>query len=444
MTLPIHKFDKQRLKLSYVEWRIMKIEVLGGGGEIGRIGILLKCNEHDKKLLLDYGVMLTDGEPEFPLHVSPRELKAIVLSHAHLDHSGGIPLLYVSEEPKLITTKLTAEMTELLIQDFIKISGYYLPYESLELNLMLKNVEPVFYGQELKLGKIGLRFFNAGHIPGSMMTLIEVSGKRILYTGDINIINTRLLKGAPRKLPKVDLVIIEGTYATTDHPNRKELEKKFVAEVNEVVSNGGIVLIPAFSVGRSQEVLCILTAYKVKHKVYLDGMARKASRIMLRHPGYFRSYKLLVKALEKAIWISGKSHRKKACKNPGIIISPAGMLKGGTAVFYMKKLAMDEKNAVFLVSYQIPGTPGHILLEKGVFNFGDRIEKVKAKVEWFDFSSHCGRSELIEFIKRAREKGAEIAMIHCEKDSAKILAESIKDELGISITLPSTGEELII
>jgi len=419
----------------------IEIDILGGGREVGRSAILLKANE--KKVLFDYGVMFSDGEPEFPLHVAPKEIDAIFLSHAHLDHSGGLPLLYVTENPKLITTKLTAEITELLIQDFIHISGYFLPYEHLELKSMMQSVTPINYNDSMKIGSLAVKFLNAGHIPGSIMTILEVNNKRILYTGDINTINTRLLKGAPKKLPKLDAIIIESTYATVNHPDRKETEKKFIKGITEVVDNGGIVLIPAFSVGRSQEVLCIIRAYKLKYPVTLDGMARKASRIMLRHPRFFRNYKLLVRALEKAKWVSGWSDRRKACKKPGIIVSPAGMLKGGNAVFYMKKLARNERNAVFLVSYQIPGTPGHILLESGVFNFGKKVEKVKSRVEWFDFSSHCGRKELLEIIGKMK-KDTKVILVHGEEGDIEKLGEEIVEEFKLEVIIPKNGDKIEI
>ncbi|MCS7386950.1 MAG: MBL fold metallo-hydrolase [archaeon GB-1867-005] len=420
----------------------MKVKILGGGLEVGRSGILVNFGEN-KQLLLDYGVMLTNGEPEFPSHVSPKDLDAVILSHAHLDHSGGIPLLYITEKPKFIATRLTAEITELLIQDFIHLTGYYLPYENLELKTMMKALNPVFYGDELKVGKAKIKILNAGHIPGSMMIMVEADGKRILYTGDLNTVNTRLLKGASMKVPKLDALIIEGTYATVDHPDRAETEKEFIAAVTEVVERGGIALVPAFSVGRSQEILCVLTAHKLKYPVTLDGMARKASKIMFKHPRYFRNYKLLTKALEKAKWVSGWSDRRKACKKPGIIVSPAGMLKGGTAVFYMKKIARNEKNAVILVSYQIPGTPGHILLESGVFNFGKRVERVKAEVRWFDFSSHCGKKDLLNIISKMK-KNTKIIMVHSEEDSAKSFVNEVKDALGIEVITPSNEEEIEI
>lgn len=419
----------------------IEVSILGGGREIGRSAILVKAKQ--KQLLLDYGVMLSDGEPEFPSHISPKDIDAIILSHAHLDHSGGLPLLYITEKPKLITTKLTAEITELLIQDFIHISDYFLPYEHLELKSMMQSITTINYNDTLNMETIKIKFLNAGHIPGSIMAALEIDNKRILYTGDLNTINTRLLKGASKKLPRLDAIIMEATYATVDHPNRKETEKRFIHAITEVVENGGTVLIPAFSVGRSQEVLCIIHAYKLKYPVTLDGMARKASRIMLRHPRFFRNYKLLVRALEKARWVSGWADRRRACKKPGIIVSPAGMLKGGNAVFYMKKLARNERNAVFLVSYQIPGTPGHILLESGVFNFGKKVERVKSRVEWFDFSSHCGRRELLEIASKM-EKNTKVILVHGEESEMIKLGKEIAEKYGLEVIIPENDERVKI
>ncbi|MCD6154608.1 MAG: MBL fold metallo-hydrolase [Candidatus Verstraetearchaeota archaeon] len=417
----------------------MEIRILGGGMEVGKSAINLQGDKVN--ILMDYGAMIAEGKPEFPQHISPKEIDVIILSHAHLDHSGGIPLLYITERPKLITTQLTAEISELLIQDFIHLSGYYLPYEHLELKTMLSSVTPIFFREQIKIKNAKVRALNAGHIPGSIMCLIEVDGRKVLYTGDINNIETRLLRGAPKKLPKLDAIIMEGTYATTDHADRKKTEKEFITAIREVLNREGTVLVPAFSVGRAQEILCILEAYKISAPIYLDGMARKASRIMLRHSKYIKNYKLFNRAHERAKWITGWSQRKKACKKPGIIVSPAGMLKGGTAVFYMKRLARNERNAIFLVSYQIPGTPGRILLESGIYNFGRRSEKVKAEIGWFDFSSHSGRRELIEIIEKNKIK--KVILVHGEGEALLKLGEELRDRrLAEDVIVAKNGEEI--
>jgi len=419
----------------------MKIEILGAAGEIGRSAI--KIDTGNSKLLLDYGVSLHKDEPKFPLPVSTRELNAILLTHAHLDHSGGIPLLYASSKPKLLTTKLTGEITNLLIKDLLKISSYYIPYEFLELNSMLKSIEPITIGDKLKIKDTCIHVLNAGHIPGSTMFLIETEGKKILYTGDFNTIDTKMLHGAQINFSNIDAIIMEGTYATVDHEERSVVENNFINSINETIRNGGTVVIPAFSVGRSQEVLCILHCNDVKSDIFIDGMAKNASTIFLNFAEYFRDYKLLSNALKRATWVDRWSERRKICKKPGVIIAPAGMLKGGIVRFYVKKLAKDEKNSIFLVSHQIEDTPGALLIKKGEYNFGRKIGKVNAKVKYFDFSSHCGNKELLNTIRSTKPK--KVILVHGEKSKLCSFEKILKEEkLVEEVLIPEAGEEIHI
>ena len=164
---------------------------------------------------------------------------------------------------------------------------------------------------------------------------------------------------------------------------------------------------------------------------------------MLKYPQYLKSGKLFTRAHEKAIWIKSWSDRRKACKKPGIIVTPAGMLKGGNARFYMKKLARNENNGVFLVSYQIPGTPGAILLENGTYNFGKRSERVKAKIRWFDFSSHCGREQLIEILEK--NKISKIILVHGEKEKLETFQkELLEKKIGKEVIVPENGDKIRI
>ncbi|NHV11900.1 MAG: MBL fold metallo-hydrolase [Candidatus Verstraetearchaeota archaeon] len=419
----------------------MKVNILGAAGEIGRSAIQLTTS--NSNILMDYGISFSKNEPKFPIPLSSKGLDAILLTHAHLDHSGGIPIFYVSTKPRLITTKITVEISELLIKDLIKLSSYYLPYESLELTNMVKSTKPVNINDQFRLKDLSIQLLNAGHIPGSSMFLIEGDGKKILYTGDFNVINTRMLQGAQIDLPRLDAIIIEGTYATIDHEDRTKVERDFVSSVNEIVSNGGTVVIPAFSVGRAQEILCVLHQYNIKGKIYIDGMAKDASSIFLNNPDFFRDYSLLLEAHKRAIWVNSWSERRKACKEPGIIIAPAGMLKGGNVRFYVKKTAKDQKNAIFLVSYQVEDTPGAMLMKNGVYNFGGKTEKVNARVKWFDFSSHCGNKELLHTIKMADAK--KVILVHGEKNKLEKFKRILQDEkITEDIIIPEVGEEISI
>ena len=414
----------------------MQVKFLGGAREVGRIGITAKSEK--TQVLLDYGVML-DREPGFPMHVPPKEVDALILTHSHLDHSGALPIFYIEGQRPLYTNKLNLELTQLLIQDFIHLSSYYLPFEYIELKTMMKSNKHLDYGVKEKVGDMQIQLLNAGHTPGSAHALIETEGKRLLYTGDFNTADSKLLTGATMDYGDLDAVIMESTYANEDHTERSELEKRFVEAVTDVVEDGGSVLVPAFGVGRAQEITCVLAAYHFEYPIILDGMAREVSRIMMNYTEFLRDPKLFVDAVHSAEWVDGWRDRRKALKAPGVIVSPAGMLKGGPAAFYASKIGKKANNAIFLVSYQIPGTPGKELLEKGICTIDGKVRKVKSRVEHFDFSSHCGASQLKEALRKLGGK-PKVFVVHGAEGNCELFANWAKSELGLDAVAPRTGD----
>ena len=414
----------------------LQVGFLGGTQEVGRIAITVKTEK--TQVLLDYGAML-DHEPGFPRHIPPKDVDGIILSHSHLDHSGAVPIFYIQGKKPLYTNRVTMELNQLLISDFIHLSSYYLPFEFLELKSMMQSSKHVDFNTEQKVGDITFQFKNAGHIPGSAQTIIEAEGKRLLYTGDFNIMNTRLLEGAKMSYGDFDAVITESTYANEDHTERSELERRFVDECTEVVEKGGVALVPAFGVGRSQELACVLAAHHFEHPVTIDGMAREVSRVMMNYPQFLRDERAFSDAVHATNWVEGWRDRRKATRMPGVVISPAGMLKGGPAVFYTSKIGKRSENAVFLVSYQIPGTPGKELLEKRICVIDGKMRKIKARVEHFDFSSHCGASELREGLKRLGGK-PKVFVVHGADGNCELLAKWARSEMGLEALAPKTGE----
>lgn len=414
----------------------LRLQFLGGTREVGRIAIAVKTGK--TQVLLDCGVML-DHEPGFPMHVPPKDVDAIILTHSHLDHSGAVPIFYIHGKKPLYTNKLNLELTQILVADFIHLSSYYLPYEFLELRSMMRSNKHVDFGVEEEIGDIKFQLLNAGHTPGSAQILIEAEGKRILYTGDYNTIDTRLLQGARMEYGDLDAVITESTYADEDHTERFELEKRFVEAVTDVVERGGTVLVPAFGVGRSQEIACVLAAHHFEYPITMDGMAREASRIILNYKEFLRDPKSYMEAMHSVDWVEGWRDRRKATKTSGVIISPAGMLKGGPAVFFTSKVGKKTNNAIFLVSYQIPGTPGKELLEKGICLIDGKIRKVKARVEHFDFSSHCGASQLREAVRKLGGK-PRVYVVHGAEGNCELLAKWVRTELGLEATAPRAGD----
>ncbi len=417
-------------------WFLLQIKFLGGAREVGRIGIAVKSEK--TQVVLDYGVML-DREPGFPMHVPPKDVDAVILTHSHLDHSGAVPMYFVGGKTRLYANKLNLELTQLLIQDFIHLSGYYLPFEYLELKTMMRSNKHLDYGVEESLGDTRFKLLNAGHIPGSGQVLVEADGKKLLYTSDFNTADSKLLEGASMDYGDLDAVIMESTYANEDHTERPELEKRFVASASETVEKGGTVLVPAFGVGRSQEIACVLAAHHFEYPVVLDGMAREASRIIMNFKEFLRDPKLFMDAMHSADWVEGWRDRRNALKTPGVIISTAGMLKGGPAAFYLSKLGKKAMNSVYLVSYQIPGTPGKELLEKGICLIDGKIRKIKAHYEHFDFSSHCGSSQLKEALRKLGGK-PKVFVVHGAESNCKLFANWVKSDLGLEAFAPNTGD----
>jgi putative mRNA 3-end processing factor len=418
----------------------MKIKFLGSAREVGRAGIAVKSDKN--QLLLDYGVML-DDEPGFPMHISPKEVDAIVLTHSHLDHSGGVPIFHINEKKPVYGTQLTFDLAKPLISDFIRLSGYFLSFEFLELQTMMRSSVHLDFRKEQTIGDMAFQLLNSGHLPGGCQVLIESGGKRIVYTGDYNSSDTQLLAGADTDYGELDAIIIESTYANEVHPNRKELEKEFLDYVNGVVEKGGTVLIPAFSVGRSQEIACVLAAHHFEYPVVMDGMAREANRIMMTHSSYMRDPALFMRALHSAAWVEGWRDRRKIASKPGAIISPAGMLKGGPAAFYIQKVGKKTKNGVFLVGYQIPGTPGRELLDGGKCIIDGKVQNVKAQVKRFDFSSHSGADELKGTVKDLKGN-PKVYVVHGEPSNCELFAEWIKTEVGLEAIVPKAGDTFTI
>jgi putative mRNA 3-end processing factor len=357
---------------------------------------------------------------------------------------GSAPIFYIHGGVPLYGVQPTFTLTSLIIKDFLKLSGYYAPYEFMDLQTMLKHTRELQYHQSIDVGDASLTLVNAGHIPGSAQAIITSEGKRLLYTGDFNRQPTRLVDGAdPSNYKDLDAIIIEGTYATEDHPVRDGLEKEFVEKVTEVVEGGGTVLVPAFGVGRSQELLSVLSAYHFEHPVFVDGMALDAMEMLLKYPSSLRDSSVFERASKMAHWVDGWNDRRRAAKTAGVIISPAGMLKGGASVFYMENVAAKKQNAVFMVSFQVPGSPGRILLERKKFVIHGKARPVDARVERFDFSSHGGRREL-ESTLSDLDKKTKVFIVHGAEGNCKKLAEWASKEQGLDAKAPKTGDVIEI
>jgi putative mRNA 3-end processing factor len=417
-----------------------RIHILGAGKEVGRAAIAIE--KASRYILLDYGVTFDERDiPMLPLTIPPSSVNGMVITHAHLDHVGAAPLLYISAKPRSYMTPITRDISRLMLYDFLKLSSYYLPFEANEVERFMESSISVKYRDEIDIGGFKAIFRDAGHIPGSISVLLDTGSKRILYTGDVNTLETRLVGPADLGGIDAEVLIIEATYGDTDHAERSVVEARFIESIREVVENRGTVLVPAFSLSRSQEILALLAERLNSYMISYDGMIRPITDVMLRHIGYIRRPESLKRANDIFIQVDGWSMRRKIWREPGVIVASAGMLKGGPALYYLKRLAGDKKSAIFLVSYQGKNTPGRMILEKGVFM--ENGPRVVARVEWFDFSAHAGRSGLLSIVKgiKSLEK---IIVIHTDPEVGTSFANRVKEEIGVEVVLPGIGDVIEI
>ena len=419
-----------------------QLSFLGSCREIGRAGFFLEHN--DESVLIDYGAKFTDP-PTFPDMIPLDDLQGIALTHAHLDHSGGIPNILSKTEASLYCTPATRDLSVLLLRDMHNISKGRLPYTRKDITLVKRQCDATAYEETVPLGHhFELTFFNAGHIPGSAMVSLRVDGKRVLFTGDFNATESRLNLGARKNLPKHDVVVTESTYARRRNPDRSEVEEALIETVLETVERGGTVLIPAFAVGRSQEIMCILERAEIpqKYPIYVDGMARQVNDILVSHPTYLQSPQSFTRAVGRARIIQDNRDRTRAVKKGGIIISPAGMLKGGASYLYFKMLHDNPLNAIIMVSFQIPGTPGAELLATKKVRVGSRDFDVEAEVRMHHLSSHSDSKGLLDLLQRIPGE-PEFHIIHGESESCDALADILKKK-GRKANVPEINDSVEI
>jgi putative mRNA 3-end processing factor len=421
----------------------LEVKVLGAANEVGRSGFLVNCD--GTNLLLDYGVLFgkRGTPPGYPLHVKPRDLDAIIITHAHLDHSGNVPSLFVSGNTDVYATPPTFDLTRLLIEDMLKITKDAQPFGLPELNNMMRNAKEIGFKEKITKGNANFELRETGHVIGGGSVLVESQKKRLFYTGDIKTHGSRMLREADLDVGDIDLLIIESTYSQTEQKPRNESEKELIEFANEVMDRKGVLFIPSFSVERSQEMACILRSSNFKHKIIMDGMALKVNDIMFNHPDYLRDPKIFADAINGSIAVKDHEKRKQLLEEPCVVISPAGMLVGGNATYYLQELSFDSKNGIALVSYQGEGTPGKKLLDTGKVNTRGKDLNVSAEVKQFEFSGHADRNELFEVIKKIKGN-PKVLTVHGDSESCEKFAQEIHEKFGLVAHAPAVNEVISI
>lgn len=454
----------------------VRLTTLGACREVGRSCFLLSTPE--TRILIDCGVSVGSDDNGTPYLYVPEvqpisQIDAVILTHAHLDHMGLVPLLYkYGYEGPVYCTPPTRDLMALLQLDYIDVAtkeGKKAPYESVMIREVLKHTITLNYGDVTDIGPdMKLTLHNAGHILGSSIAHFHVGDGlyNIAFTGDFKFEKTRLFDPTTTDFPRIETLVMEATYGGSRdiQPSRKDAERHITQIAKETLENGGIVIIPTFAVGRSQEVMLVFEEAIRKGMipdvpVYLDGMISEATAIHTTHPEYLNNelrnqifHKGMNPFLSKCfVQVDSKEKRQKIVEDrePCIVLATSGMLNGGPIMEYLKAFGPEEKFTLVFVGYQAEGTLGR-RIQKGWKEIpmsagGGRTEtiKINMQIETVDgFSGHSDRVQLMEYVRRMRPRAEHILTQHGDDKNCMDLASSIYRKYKIETRAPMNLETI--
>lgn len=428
----------------------VRLTFLGGASEIGASSTFVEVA--GTSILIDCGVRFRAGQnlPDLDA-LTGRKLDAVVVTHAHSDHTGALAVVHAAfPDAPLYLTPPTLDLVGILQRDALKIMATApereaeIPlYAERQVEAMLDAARPVHHAVSVTVGEVAVTFLPASHILGASMVHLQTPGGNVLFTGDYCVTPQRTVPGLTRPTLPVDLVVTETTYGDRLHADRRVAEARLVRTVAEVLEGGGRVLIPAFAIGRAQEVLLILKE-ALRHKqlpsvpVFIDGMVRAVCGVYARHERY------VSRALERELRVAGNPfftqgmqpvrspEDRRAVLQAGacVIVSSSGMLQGGPSAFYAAELAANARDAIVITGYQDEESPGGALLDLAAkapgarkLRLAGREVEVRCRFETYSLSAHADRTQMMGLLEALRPQT--VALVHGDREPKAALARSL-------------------
>jgi uncharacterized protein len=463
-----------RRKEKKTDW--IRISFLGGASQVGRSSYLLQTEESN--ILVDCGVnVAAPEESAYPYLHAPElkidQLDAVILTHAHVDHSALVPLLFkYGYRGPVYCTPPTRDVASMLCLDFIHIAQMENKkglYDTADVKEFVKHTITLNYEEVTDITPdVRLTFYDAGHILGSAMAHLHIADglHNIMFSGDMNFETSNLLSPAVTKFPRLESLLIEGTYGSKDDvvATRQESEEYLKNVIKSTIAQKGKVLMPVLGVGRSQEIMMILErAMKEKQipevPIYVQGMVWDVTAIHTAYPDFFNSktrqqifHKNENPFLSEIFKQVGSQKEMKQVieGEPCVILATSGMMTGGASVEYFKQLGDNPKNALVLTSYQGEGSLGRRLQqgEKEImFPEGRKQVPVFVKMDihsMHGFTGHSDRNQLMNFMHRLNPRPKKVMVVHGERSKCLDLASSIHKQFRIETSVPKNMETIRI
>lgn len=443
----------------------MKIIFYGGVGEVTGANYLV---EHEgKSILIDCG--LTQGGyfaekvnwDKFPYE--PKKISAVFVTHAHIDHTGLLPKLVKNGfKGKIYSTPPTRDFANLLLSDsdhILKQASESLKkpvlYAEQDIEKLMAVWEGVPYHQEIIEGPFKATFYNAGHIMGSSIIVVEAGGKKIAFSGDLGNSPAPII-GAYELLEGIDYCVIESTYG--DRLHARSPEGVIEDSIEETVKAGGTLMIPAFAMERTQKLLfeideLVENGRIPKVPVYLDSpLAIKITDIYKKYADYFDKETLRILKKEKTFfafpWLiktlaTEESKKINDVKPPKVIIAGSGMSQGGRILHHEKRYLPDPKSAIIFIGYQTRGSLGRKIQEgaKTVKIHGEEVAVHCRIVTIEEYSAHADQAQLMDWLRPMRFDLEKVFVVQGEEDSSGTLALKVVNDLAVKAVVPKKGEE---
>lgn len=449
----------------------VEIKFLGAAGTVTGSKFLVSYSK--TRILVDCG--LFQGYKQLrlknwePLPVDVTKINAVVLTHAHIDHSGYIPLLVRNGfTGPIYCTAPTLDLCRILLPDAARLSeedaeyanrkGYskHKPAQPLytveDVDKALRYFKRVRMNDDFHVGDLTMRFSSAGHILGAASVLIKSKKTSVVFSGDLGRYHD-LIMNPPDPIPEANYIVMESTYGDRNH-EKADAYKLLSDIINDVVQKNGILLIPSFAVGRAQTLLYVINQIFERGltptiPVYLNSpMATQATTVYRNYVGWHKlDADECAKTCANARFVSSMEESKSLSavrKGPMIIISASGMLTGGRVLHHLRALAPDPNNTILLAGYQAPGTRGDTLAAGGkvLKMFGEQIP-VAATVKQVDiFSAHADQRDLIHWLQTAPRSPKKVFLVHGEAKSADELRKKIEEKLRLPVEIPLYSEKI--
>jgi KH/beta-lactamase-domain protein len=435
---------------------------LGGFAEIGRSCMLLETRE--SKIILDCGLNMSAKDslaamPRFDIAgISMEDVDAIVLSHAHLDHTGFLPALFkYGYRGPVYCTEPTLMLMSILQRDYLNHSGKDALYSEQDINRAITHAITLMYGIVTDISPdIKLVLSNSGHIIGSTSIHLHIGNgeHNLVYTSDMKFGKTLTLENASWNFPRVETMIIESTYGGKEDIMcpREQAESDLATTVERTVAAGGHVLLPVPAVGISQDLIIILDRFtkasRIKANVFVEKIISEATAVYEAYPE-FLSKDVGKSVLESEMSQFGSQFSIVESKmlqpnEPAVVLAPSSMLIGGPSVGYLKQIANDPKSTIVFLSYQSLDTPGRALLDgaKQIEVLGETLD-VKCQIKRIDgLGSHSDYNQLMAYVLRLRPKLRRVLVNHGERSKAQNLASMINKQFRIQTQHPLVQEAI--